>query len=179
EPIVSQKHKEDIRAAFAAEIGGPRDDVDRDVLAIRDHLERQAGARISFYSDDLMPRWRTGRSAGGTRSIPGRSIPGCSIPDADATAEPARNAWLVRGSSVRGTDLVPRWLEEKICSLPASHLAAAEPGMSREEIARLVEAGYSADSYNERNTKVEEFHNFLTRMNTGDIVTATRNKQLH
>src|SRR5262249_38482675 len=31
----------------------------------------------------------------------------------------------------------------------------------------------------ERNTKVEEFHNFLTRMNTGDIVTTTSDEQLH
>jgi 5-methylcytosine-specific restriction protein B len=167
EPIVSQKHKDDIRAAFAAETGGPGDDVDRDLLAIRDHLERQAGTRISFYSDDLMPRWRTGRSTGGTRSIP----------DVPATAEP-RNAWLVRGSSVRGADLVPRWLEEKFCSLPASHLAEAKAGMSREEITRLVEDGYSADSYNERNTKVEEFYNFLTRMSTGDVVTTTRDEQM-
>ena len=167
EPIVSQKHKDDIRAAFAADIDGPGDDVDSDLLAIRDHLERQTGTRISFYGDDVMPRWRTGRSTGARR-----------VPGMDATAAPSRKAWLVRSSSVRGTDLVPRWLEEKICSLPASQLRRAEPGMSREEIARLVEDGYSSDSYNERNTKVEEFHNFLNRMNTDDVVATTSNEKM-
>ena len=60
EPIVSQKHKEDIRSTFLPQVGGSADsDVDRDLFRIRQHLEDRAGARISFYSDDLMPQWRS------------------------------------------------------------------------------------------------------------------------
>jgi 5-methylcytosine-specific restriction protein B len=166
EPIVSQKHKEDIRTVFVAEVGRASDDVDRDLLAIRNHLERQTGVRISFYSDDLMPRWRIPHD-GTARRTP-----------VTEPAAPARKGWLVRAAGVRGPDVVRRWLEEKICSLPASRLPGAEPGMSREEIARQVETGYSSDSYNERNTKVEEFYNFLTRMETGDVVATTSDEQM-
>jgi 5-methylcytosine-specific restriction enzyme B len=166
EPIVSQKHKDDIRLAFASYLDRPGDDVDRDLLAIRNRLEEQTGVRISFYSDDLMPRWR-----GGSVAASGRA--------GDDNPTPlAQKAWLVRGSSVRGADLIPQWLAEKICSLPASRLPKAAPGMSRAEIVRLVELGYATDSYNERNTKVEEFYSFLTRMSPGDVVTTTREEQM-
>jgi 5-methylcytosine-specific restriction protein B len=167
EPITSQQHKNDIRSAFTAQLGIEKtDDVDRDLLAIRNRLETEAEERITFYSDDLMPRWRKGTT--GSKPVAARPVPVATT----------RKAWLVRGSSVRGEDLIPRWLAEKICSLPATRLGDARPGMSREEITKLVEAGYASDSYNERNTKVDEFYNFLSRMDADDLVATTSQEEM-
>ena len=166
EPIISQKHKTDIRAAFGSYLDEPDEDVDRDLLRIRARMEAETGRRISFYSDELMPVWRVRVTGPATRQ------------PAEASGSPARMAWLIRGASAAGPDLLDRWLAERICSLPASRLPDARPGMTRDEIARLVELAYSADSYNERGTKVEEFYSFLTRMSAGDVVTTTRAEQM-
>lgn len=171
EPIVSQKHKQDIRAAFRADLPSGSDDVDRDLLAIRNLLEERSGNRVSFYGEPLRARWRSATKTTGTGPPP-RTAAGTD------PARGARQAWLVRSWSNRGTDLAPRWIDEQICSLPATQLPAVQPGASREEIARLVEAGYAGDSYHERRSKVEEFHSFLSRMNVDDVVTTTSEERM-
>jgi 5-methylcytosine-specific restriction enzyme B len=160
EPIVSQTHKEQIRDAFIAEVGVRTDDVDRDLLTIRDHLETGRDEPISFYGPELAARWRR-TGASGPVAVPARG------------PLRTRRAWLVRGSSVRGKDLVPDWLREGNCSLAAAHLPLGEAGMSRAQLVEQVEVGYGFASYNERNTKVAEFHDFLTRMSVDDVVVTT------
>ncbi|MEO8035193.1 MAG: AAA family ATPase [Acidobacteriota bacterium] len=168
EPIVSQKHKEDIRSTFLPEVGGSADsDVDRDLFRIRQHLEDRAGARISFYSDELMPQWR---STGATTAKP---TPTPELAPAEPVSGAPRKAWLVRSSPRRGRDLVVEWLEQGVCSLPAADLPGMTPGMTREAIAKAVETAYTAESYNERNTKVNELHSFLTQMRVDDVVATT------
>ena len=168
EPIVSQKHKEDIRAAFRPELGSGSEDVDRDLLAIRNLLEERSGTRISFYSDPLRAHWRNTTGSG--------SPPRATARNGPATVN--RKAWLVRSWNGRGTDLAPRWIHEQVCSLPATRLPTVHPGATREEIARLVEVGYDGDSYHERNSKVEEFHGFLSRMDVDDVVTTTSEERM-
>jgi 5-methylcytosine-specific restriction protein B len=84
-----------------------------------------------------------------------------------------RRAWLVRGSSVNGYNLVPDWLAEGFVSLAASNLRSVEHGLDRTEIKAIVDEDYSHKSYAARKEKVVEFHAFLTRMQTGDLVVTT------
>jgi 5-methylcytosine-specific restriction protein B len=94
------------------------------------------------------------------------------IGEEDDTA-PSSRAWLVRGASVNGLNLVPTWLAKGSCSLAASRLRAIEPPVSRKEIATIVEDDYSHVSYNARNEKTSEFDAFLNRMQLDDIVVTT------
>lgn len=82
-----------------------------------------------------------------------------------------RRAWLVRGSSVQGENLVRSlWLPQGVCSLPASRLREVPAGSAREEVAAAVEDAYAHAGAAERDKLTREYHDFLTRMRTGDIV---------
>ena len=81
-----------------------------------------------------------------------------------------RRAWLVRGSSVLGMNLVPQWLDEGWCSLAASQLPMIEPGVSRDQLAALADSAYEHLKHQERRSKVEEIVDFVTRMKAGDVV---------
>ena len=87
-------------------------------------------------------------------------------------AEPAtaRRAWMVRGSSVDGFNLVPEWLAEGFVSLSASQLSDLDPGADYDELRRAVEAAYQHKSYAYRGQRLEELDRFLRRMRTGDLV---------
>jgi 5-methylcytosine-specific restriction protein B len=128
EPIVSSKHKKAIREAFKDEVPKLTDDIDEDLLSIRRALERRTGGRISFYRPPWIDRWRPGA---------GSVAPGT----------PSKRAWLVRGSSVGGVNLVPTWLEQGIVSLAATNLREVEPGSERGEIEAIVEEDYQHVSY--------------------------------
>ena len=84
-----------------------------------------------------------------------------------------RRAWLVRGSSVLGVNLVPKWLDEGWCSLAASQLPAIAPDVGREELAALAESSYQHLNDQERRSKVEEIVDFACRMKPGDVVLTT------
>ncbi len=103
---------------------------------------------------------------------------GDAIPD-EETATPVKRAWLVRGSSVKGRDLVPVWLERGSVSLAASRLRSVEPGMGREDLKPIVDEDYAHTSYAQKAEKLEEFFDFLTRMQEGDLVAATSQGRLH
>lgn len=84
-----------------------------------------------------------------------------------------RRAWLVRGSSVDGHDLVPSWRHEGFASLRASKLRELEPGIGRPELRAIVDDDYSQTSYAAKAAKLDEFHAFLSRMQVGDLITTT------
>ena len=96
----------------------------------------------------------------------------------DETGETKR-AWLVRGSSVNGRDLVPTWRARGSVSLAATKLRVVDSGLSREELKSIVEADYSQASYAAKAAKVDEFHAFLTRMQLGDVVATTSQGRLY
>ncbi len=85
-------------------------------------------------------------------------------------AKNVRRAWLVRGSSVNGKDLVPTWRAEGWISLAASNLREVVPGMSREELKPIVDEDYAHASYAVKGEKLDEFHYFLTRMQPDDLI---------
>ena len=90
-----------------------------------------------------------------------------------------RRAWLVRGSSVNGRDLIPAWRDRGSISLPATKLRRIEGGATREELKAVVEEDYSQASYAAKAAKVDEFHAFLTRMQDGDVVATTSQGRLY
>jgi len=90
-----------------------------------------------------------------------------------------RRAWLVRGSSVDGHDLVPSWRQEGFASLRASKLREVEPGIGRPELKAIVDEDYSQTSYAAKAAKLDEFHAFLSRMQVGDLITTTSQGQLY
>jgi 5-methylcytosine-specific restriction protein B len=100
------------------------------------------------------------------------------LADLDSTATTQR-AWLVRGSSVNGRDLVPVWLRKGSISLAGSHLKELQPGISRDELRPMVEQDYAHLSYAARAEKLDEFHAFLTKMQIGDLVATTSQGRLY
>ncbi|GAA4937031.1 hypothetical protein GCM10023224_17510 [Streptomonospora halophila] len=93
------------------------------------------------------------------------------LADDDPGETPKRRAWLVRGSSVHGENLVRSlWLPEGMCSLPASRLPEVPADSPREAVAAAVDDGYAHAGAAERDKLTREYHDFLTRMRTGDIV---------
>lgn len=90
-----------------------------------------------------------------------------------------RRAWLVRGSSVNGRDLIPAWRERGSVSLPATKLRRIEGGATREDLKVVIEEDYSQASYAAKAGKVDEFHAFLTRMQAGDVVATTSQGRLY
>jgi 5-methylcytosine-specific restriction protein B len=84
-----------------------------------------------------------------------------------------KRAWLVRGSSVEGRDLVPVWLRKESVSLAASALRAITAPVSRAELKSFVDEDYQHKPYSAREAKVAEFDAFCNRMRPGDLVLTT------
>ncbi|WP_395153824.1 AAA family ATPase, partial [Ilumatobacter sp.] len=81
-----------------------------------------------------------------------------------------QRAWLIRGSSVLGVNMVPQWLDEGWCSLAASQLPRIEPGIGRDELAALAKTGYEHLKDQEQRSKVGEILEFVDRIKPGDLV---------
>ena len=90
-----------------------------------------------------------------------------------------RHAWLVRGSSVDGHDLIPTWRHEGFASLRASKLRQVEPGIERDELKAVVNEDYSQTSYAAKAAKLDEFHAFLSRMQAEDVIGTTSQGKLY
>ena len=88
-------------------------------------------------------------------------------------AEAGQRAWLVRGSSVLGANLIPDWLSGGWCSLAASQLPPIEQGITREALVALADGAYDHLKHQERAGKVTEIVEFVTRMKPGDLVLTT------
>jgi len=82
----------------------------------------------------------------------------------------AKRAWMVRGSSVDGYNLVPDWLRDGFVSLSASQLADLDPAADYDELRDAVETAYQHKSYAYRGQRLEELDRFLRRMRMGDLV---------
>jgi 5-methylcytosine-specific restriction protein B len=91
-------------------------------------------------------------------------------------SRPTRRAWLVRGASVRGENLVPTWLSEGFVSLAASRLERLIEG---DELRVAAERAYEHLAYSERTEKVGELVAFVERMNDGDVVVTTSGGDLY
>lgn len=90
-----------------------------------------------------------------------------------------RRAWLVRGSSVLGVNVVPEWLEHGYCSLAGSQLREIEAGMDPEELRTVATEDYAHLKHHELKAKVDEILIFVTRMNVGDVVLTTSDQHVY
>jgi 5-methylcytosine-specific restriction protein B len=91
----------------------------------------------------------------------------------------ARRAWLVRGSNVKGEDLVPAWLKEGLVSLAATSLREVEAGLTRDQLRPIVDEDYAHASYAARAEKLDDFHAFLSRMQPGHLIVTIDQGRLH
>ena len=94
------------------------------------------------------------------------------MPGPGAEDEPShpQAAWMVRGTSVDGFNLVPEWLREGFVSLSASQLGSLDPGADYDELKQAVETAYQHKSYAYRGQRLEELDRFMRRMHEGDLV---------
>ena len=90
----------------------------------------------------------------------------------DEVPAPVKRAWMVRGTSVDGFNLVPEWLREGFASLSASQLSSLDPSADYDELKKTVETAYQHKSYAYRGQRLEELDRFMRRMREGDLVLA-------
>jgi 5-methylcytosine-specific restriction enzyme B len=81
-----------------------------------------------------------------------------------------RRAWMVRGTSVDGFNLVSEWVLEGFVSLSASQLSGLDPSADYDELKQAVETAYQHKSYAYRGQRLEELDRFMRRMREGDLV---------
>ncbi|MEO9330060.1 McrB family protein [Gordonia aurantiaca] len=89
------------------------------------------------------------------------------------------HVWKVHGSNVGGIDMVPIWREKGTVSLAAKFLRPLDSTVSREELEAYVEEDYRASGYAARRDKFDEFHAFLARMHSGDLVMTVSQGRIH
>ena len=89
-----------------------------------------------------------------------------------------RRAWLVRGSSVRGANIVGAWLAEGFVSLAASQLRQIAPGVTAEELAAVAREDYDHLTHQDLIAKVDEIVAFVTRVSKGDVVITTDDQKV-
>jgi len=96
-----------------------------------------------------------------------------------ARKAPQRRAWLIRGSSVRGMDVVPQWLTGGFCSLAASQLRELAPSSTPAEIEAAAREDYDNLKHQELTTQVDEIVAFTTRVRPGDVVMTTSEQHVY
>lgn len=101
------------------------------------------------------------------------------LEDAGVLVSLPKRAWLVRGSSVDGHDLIPTWCADGFASLRAAKLREVGAGVGRLELREIVDEDYSQTSYAAKAAKLDEFHAFLSRMQVGDVVCTTSQGHLY
>ncbi|SNQ46588.1 GTPase subunit of restriction endonuclease [Frankia canadensis] len=145
-------------SAHAAEVGALTGDLERDFAAIRVAIE----ARGEPFDLSLwLQQWAK------------------NPPDGQSNSVPYRRGWLVRGASVQGRNLVPRWLAEGYCSISMPGYPQVDVGLTRSEIAQVVRDVESGLSPAQERTRVTLLDHFLNRMAQGDLVVTVNEDRVH
>jgi 5-methylcytosine-specific restriction enzyme B len=93
------------------------------------------------------------------------------LPEYESATDGGRRAWLIRGSSVQGVNLIyDLWLREGVCSLPASRLRDLPDDVTREDVKAAIDVDYSDATVQQRARMTVEYHAFLSRIREGDII---------
>lgn len=90
-----------------------------------------------------------------------------------------QRAWLVRGSSVLGANLVSDWLRDGFVSLAGSQLRSIESGIEATQLEAVATEDYSHLKHHELKSKVEEILAFVTKMSVGDLVLTTGDQHVY
>ncbi|MEI6621221.1 MAG: AAA family ATPase [Actinomycetes bacterium] len=96
-----------------------------------------------------------------------------------ASEPPGQRAWLVKGSSVSGVNLVPQWLDEGFVSLPATNMTTVEPPVERADVVQAVDVAFSGRASDYRRRKVDEYDRFLRLMQPDDLIVTTSEGLVH
>ncbi len=94
----------------------------------------------------------------------------------EESAEPLTpSAWMVRGTSVEGYNLVDQWLDGGWVSLAASRLAplVLDQALGPADLRHAVSKAYDNRSVSYQQQRLTEFERFLHRMRDGDLVLTT------
>jgi 5-methylcytosine-specific restriction protein B len=92
---------------------------------------------------------------------------------------PQRRAWLIRGSSVAGVNVVPRWLQGGFISLRAQRLWQVPPASDRAGIEVAVAAAYPTRGVAYQRRKAGEYERFLHRIAADDLVLTTAEGEVY
>ena len=148
------EHKRRIRDTFAPEyLNGEPDDVDRDLMAIRETMRKQTGAPVDFYDQKWAAQWNP-----------------------PSTAEETRRGWLVRGANVGGVNYIAAWLEHGFCSVSWHELPA---GTTMDEVAHAIAEAEPDTSVHHQAASRAQLYNFLTTMRQGDLVATVDGQNVH
>jgi 5-methylcytosine-specific restriction protein B len=153
-PIVSLAQKKAIRAAFAETPDENTGSIDQDLLRITVRIQSKTDGPVDYYLPPFLEHWQDGERSRGKR-----------------------RAWLVRPDG--GRDRLERWLRDSFVSLGAVRLGEVAPGSSRSQVRAAVETGYQHLDYAQRIARANEFHAFLSQMDSDDIVATVVDDQLY
>lgn len=157
-PLVNIQHRRLIRDTFASQyLADPTGDLDRDLAEISAAIADETGSAPDFYHSPWRERWEPPKASAGQTA---------------ERAPDVQRAWLVRGSSVAGQNMVHTWLTDGFVSLAASKLRMLDldTELSFDDIRAITREDYAHTSYAAQEEKAEEFHTFLGRMQVGDFV---------
>lgn len=160
---------EDVRYVLAHEDVSSRHRVLADDGALGQHAESAAQrSRLAAEGIEFDPAGRASSEQRITADELQEALEGLSD-----EAPSGRRAWLVRGSSVDGRNMIPTWLGEGWVSLAATNLRALDLPVSRGQLAEFVGVDYQHKAYAVRQSKIAEFDAFLNQMKLGDLVLTT------
>ncbi|MET8090774.1 AAA family ATPase [Micromonospora sp. NPDC005220] len=145
-PIVNTGHKRAIRDAFS-DPDERTPSINRDLLGITARIQSETGQPVDYYLPPFVNQWRVKERPPGER-----------------------RAWLIRPGQ-GGPSLLADWLKDSFVSLGAAHLGEVALGASRADIRSAVDIGYQHLDYAQRVSYANEFHAFLSQMESDDIVT--------
>ncbi|GGS47055.1 McrB family protein [Actinokineospora fastidiosa] len=88
----------------------------------------------------------------------------------DSEQSATTRAWVIRGSSVDGRNLVPGWLTGGFASLAGTKLRPIAPPVPLDDLKTIVDEDYQGLPHATRAGKLAEFDAFCNRMREGDYV---------
>lgn len=154
-PIASSKSKQRILTGYAERLPEPTGDDDRDLLALRDLLQRESEDPVNFFAEPWLGHWRHG------------------------AAQVGQQGWLVRGSNVGGQNFVPDWLAHGYCSIGFSEMPEIPPGATKPAIQQAVSHGMPDATAQVRGQATGQLHLFLSQLKQGDVVVTVTPDEVH
>jgi 5-methylcytosine-specific restriction enzyme B len=81
-----------------------------------------------------------------------------------------RRAWLLRGTSVLGSNVVSEWLSNSFVSIAGAQLAPPDRSVTVDQLKAVVQESYSHLKYAQRKQHEDEVVGFIARMSAGDVI---------
>ncbi|WP_127360470.1 McrB family protein [Actinacidiphila soli] len=154
-PIASGQSKQSILVGYRDRLPETTGDDDRDLLVLRDLLQKESDGPVSFFVEPWLSHWRPAAPADGQRG------------------------WLVRGFNVDGLNFIPSWLERGFCSMSWREMPEIPAGSTKAVIQQAVSLGMPDNSAQSRGQATAQLHVFLTQIQPGDVVVTVSPDEVH